>query len=186
MNPLFGTIYNSIYLLAKSISSARAAGMHLSGSHLAYYTKNITFSGFNQKVQVDTGGEVKTGYIILDTDNTGGRLYPTYAVDLKSGVLRFAGRSINFPGGSPPPSDSSCWFVESAVCTGGQRLSSRQCHSSSQLPPSSDPLPPPGVEVTYIVVVFAVVFTLALLGLAIGLYIRYSPRKNSCAPHLLS
>lgn len=31
-----------------------------------------------------------------------------------------------------------------------------------------------GVEVTYIIVVFAVIFTLAVGGLAISLYIRYS------------
>uniref|UniRef100_A0A8C4EB99 Guanylate cyclase n=1 Tax=Dicentrarchus labrax TaxID=13489 RepID=A0A8C4EB99_DICLA len=118
VNPLFGTIYNSIYLLAKSIHNARRAGMRLSGSNLAYFTKNTTFSGFNQKVQVDTGGDIKTNYVILDSDNRGGQLYQTYLVDLTSGVLRFAGRSINFPGGYPPPSDSSCWFDKNAACTG--------------------------------------------------------------------
>ncbi|XP_061537239.1 retinal guanylyl cyclase 2 isoform X2 [Phycodurus eques] len=147
VNPLFGTIYNSIYFLAKSIHKTRRAGMHLSGSNLAYFTKNITFSGFNQKVQVDNSGEIQTSYIILDTSNAGSQLYPTYVVDLTSGRLRFAGRSIHFPGGSPPPSDSSCWFVESALCTGG-------------------------VEVTYIIVVFSVILALAVTGLIISLYIR--------------
>nr|XP_046246233.1 retinal guanylyl cyclase 2 isoform X2 [Scatophagus argus] len=147
VNPLFGTIYNSIYLLAMSIHKARQRGMHLSGSNLAYFTKNITFSGFNQKVQVNNGGEVKTNYVVLDTDNRGSQLYQTYMVDLTAGVLRFAGRSINFPGGSPPPSDSSCWFDKTIICTGG-------------------------VEVTYIIVGFAVIFTLAVGGLAISLYIR--------------
>uniref|UniRef100_UPI0037E6F874 retinal guanylyl cyclase 2 n=1 Tax=Semicossyphus pulcher TaxID=241346 RepID=UPI0037E6F874 len=147
VNPLFGTIYNSIYLLAKSMHNARKAGMWLSGSNLAYFTKNITFNGFNQKIQVDSAGELKTNFVILDSDNTGGQLYQTYLVDLSSGVLRFGGRSINFPGGSPPPSDSSCWFDKTAVCTGG-------------------------VEVTYIIVVFAVILVLAVGGLAISLYIR--------------
>nr|XP_057935950.1 retinal guanylyl cyclase 2 isoform X1 [Doryrhamphus excisus] len=147
VNPLFGTIYNSIYLLAKSIHKTKRAGMRLSGSNLAFYTKNITFSGFNQKVQVDNAGEIKTSYVILDTDNVGSQLYPTYVVDLMSGRLRFAGKSIHFPGESPPPSDSSCWFVQSALCTGG-------------------------VELTYIIAVFSVIFALALTGLAIGLYIR--------------
>uniref|UniRef100_A0A3Q0SQE5 Guanylate cyclase n=1 Tax=Amphilophus citrinellus TaxID=61819 RepID=A0A3Q0SQE5_AMPCI len=122
VNPLFGTIYNSIYLLAKSIHNARKAGMMLSGSNLAYFTRNITFNGFNQEVKVDTSGTVKTSYIILDTNNRGSQLYQTYLVDLTSGVLRFAGRSIHFPGGSPPPSDSSCWFDEGTICTGGMRL----------------------------------------------------------------
>uniref|UniRef100_A0A671W275 Guanylate cyclase n=1 Tax=Sparus aurata TaxID=8175 RepID=A0A671W275_SPAAU len=148
VNPLFGTIYNSIYLLAKSIHNARRAGMRLSGSNLAYFTKNSTFSGFNQKVWVDTGGDVKTNYVILDTDNRGSQLYQTYLVDVTAGVLRFAGRSIHFPGGSPPPSDSSCWFEKNAICKGGER------------------------HVTYIIVVLAVIFILAVGGLAISLYIR--------------
>lgn len=94
--------------------------MPLSGSNLAFFTKNITFSGFNQKVKVDARGNVQTNYVILDTDNTGSQLYQTYMVDMASGRLRFAGRSIHFPGGSPPPSDSSCWFDKSAICTGGE------------------------------------------------------------------
>uniref|UniRef100_A0A3Q0SQG1 Guanylate cyclase n=1 Tax=Amphilophus citrinellus TaxID=61819 RepID=A0A3Q0SQG1_AMPCI len=136
VNPLFGTIYNSIYLLAKSIHNARKAGMMLSGSNLAYFTRNITFNGFNQEVKVDTSGTVKTSYIILDTNNRGSQLYQTYLVDLTSGVLRFAGRSIHFPGGSPPPSDSSCWFDEGTICTGG-------------------------VEITYIMIALAVILFLA-------------------------
>jgi len=96
--------------------------MRLSGSNLAYFTKNITFTGFNQKVKVDTGGDVKTSYVILDSDNSGSKLYQTYLVDLTAGKLSFAGRSIQFPGGYPPPSDSSCWFDKDAVCTGGKRL----------------------------------------------------------------
>nr|XP_019950501.1 PREDICTED: retinal guanylyl cyclase 2-like [Paralichthys olivaceus] len=147
VNPLFGTIYNSIYLLAKSIHSTRRAGMQLTASNLAYFTRNTTFSGFNQRFKVDNTGEVKTNYVILDTDNSGSQLYQTYVVDLTSRVLRFAGRSINFPGGSPPPSDSKCWFEKNAICSGG-------------------------VEVTYIIVVLAVILTLAVGGLAISLYIR--------------
>ncbi|XP_037631301.1 retinal guanylyl cyclase 2 [Sebastes umbrosus] len=147
VNPLFGTIYNSIYLLAKSIHNVRRAGMRLSGSNLAYFTKNTTFTGFNQNVRVDTGGDVKTTFVVLDSDSRGSQLYQTYLVDLTSGVLRFAGRSINFPGGSPPPSDSSCWFDKNAICTGG-------------------------VEITYIIVAIAVIFVLAVGGLLISLYIR--------------
>ncbi|XP_005927321.1 retinal guanylyl cyclase 2 isoform X1 [Haplochromis burtoni] len=147
VHPLFGTIYNSIYLLAKSIQNVRKAGMQLSGSNLAYFKRNITFNGFNQEVKVDTSGSVKTNYIILDSDNRGSKLYQTYVVDLTSGALRFAGRSINFPGGSPPPSDSSCWFDQGTICTGG-------------------------VEVTYIIIALAVIFSLAVAGLTVILYIR--------------
>ncbi|KAK2846974.1 hypothetical protein Q5P01_009973 [Channa striata] len=147
VNPLFGTIYNSIYLLANSIYNARKAGVQLSGSNLAYFTKNITFTGFNQRVQVDTDGKVKTNYVVLDTNNRGSQLYQTYMVDLSTEALRFAGKSIHFPGGFPPPSDSSCWFERNRVCTGG-------------------------VEVTYIIVVFSVILILAVGGLCISLYVR--------------
>lgn len=147
VNPLFGTIYNSIYLMAQSINNARTAGMSLSGSNLAYFTRNTIFNGFNQKVQVDKNGEVKTNYVILDTDNQGFMLYLTYQVDLKSGKLQFAGRSIFFPGGSPPPGDSACWFDPTVPCTGG-------------------------LEVTYIIVVFVVTFSLGVAGLGTSFYIR--------------
>lgn len=122
VNPLFGTIYNSIYLLAKSIHNTRKGGLQVTGSNLAYFVKNTTFSGFNQKVKLDNHGEVRTSYVILDSDNTGSQLYQTYMVDLVSGHLYFAGRSINFPGGSPPSSDSNCWFYKNGICTGGKRI----------------------------------------------------------------
>ncbi|XP_043974897.1 retinal guanylyl cyclase 2 [Gambusia affinis] len=147
VNPLFGTIYNSIYLLARSIHNARKAGMLLSGSNLAYFSKNTSFSGFNQKVLVDTSGEVKTNYVILDSDSRSSQLYQTYFVDLKAGELRFAGKSIHFPGGSPPTADSRCWFDEKVICTGG-------------------------VEVSYIIIVLAVILSLAVGGLFITLFIR--------------
>lgn len=95
--------------------------MLLSGSNLAYFSKNTSFNGFNQKVLVDTSGEVKTNYVILDSDSRSSQLYQAYIVDLKAGELHFAGRSIHFPGGSPPTADSGCWFDENVICTGGTR-----------------------------------------------------------------
>ncbi|KAK7883206.1 hypothetical protein WMY93_029380 [Mugilogobius chulae] len=147
VNPLFGTIYNSLYLLAQSIHNSRKAGMVLSASNLAYHIRNTVFDGFNQKYELDNSGDVVTNYIILDTDNKGSTLYPTYLVDLKSSRLRFAGRSIFFPGGSPPASDSACWFDPTILCTGG-------------------------LEVTYIIIVFVVTFALGLAGLGLSFYIR--------------
>ncbi|XP_055370084.1 retinal guanylyl cyclase 2 isoform X2 [Betta splendens] len=147
VNPLFGTIYNSIYLLAKAIHNARKAAMPLNGSNLAYFSKNTSFNGFNQKIQVEASGKVRCNYVILDTNNKGSQLYQTYMVDLASGGLQFAGKSIHFPGGSPPSPDSICWFQKNAVCTGG-------------------------VEVTYIIAVFSVVLILAVGGLSITLYVR--------------
>ncbi|XP_010789570.1 retinal guanylyl cyclase 2 [Notothenia coriiceps] len=147
VNPLFGTIYNSIYLVAKSIHNVRKAGELLSGVNLAYFTKNTNFTGFNQRITVDAAGDVLTKYVILDSNGIGSQLYQTFLLDLKTRVLSFAGNSIHYPGGYPPPSDSNCWFDKNALCTGG-------------------------VEVTYIIVVFAVILSLAVGGLLIGLYIR--------------
>lgn len=173
-----------------------------SGSNLAYFTKNTTINGFNQKVQVDTGGNVKMKYVILDTNNKGSQLYQTYMVDLTSEVLQFAGKSINFPGGSSPSPDSSCWFEKNAVCTGGKmfcfgmRIYCEHGYSwvcmdvfydmffmifviycipqFSLATPSSYLFSSSGVEVTYIIVVFSVILILAVGGLSITLYVRYS------------
>ncbi|KAM3875317.1 retinal guanylyl cyclase 2 [Diretmus argenteus] len=152
VNPLFGTIYNSIYLLANSIDNTRRAGRRLSGSNLAYYTKNISFNGFNQKIRVDAEGGGQTNYVILDSDSRGSQLYRVYLVDLTSDTVSFGGRSIHYPGGSPPASDPSCWFDPEVICTGG-------------------------VEITFAVVVFAVVFILAVGGLGLSLYIRRRVRQ---------
>uniref|UniRef100_A0A8C7CVK2 Guanylate cyclase n=1 Tax=Oncorhynchus kisutch TaxID=8019 RepID=A0A8C7CVK2_ONCKI len=147
VNPLFGTIYNSIYLLAKAMHNARRAGKWLSGTNLAYFTRNMTFSGFNQKIQIDTEGESQTNYVILDSDGWEGQLYRSYMVDLSANMVRFAGKSINFPGGSPPPSDSSCWFEPNTICTGG-------------------------VEITFVIVVFVILFVMIVGGLGLSLFVR--------------
>lgn len=152
--------------------------MPLSGPNLAYFAKNINFSGFSHKVRVDNQGEVRTSYVILDSDGTGSQLYQTYTVDLTTGQLRFAGRSISFPGGAPPSSDSVCWFEKSAICTGGQPVPflfpfSSFTKSSCHLLLSS------GVEITYIIVIFAVIFSLAIGGLIISLFIRYDQKLET-------
>ena len=127
VNPLFGTIYNSIYLVAKSIHNVRKAGELLSGVNLAYFTKNTNFTGFNQRIMVDAAGDVLTKYVILDSHGIGSQLYQTFLLDLKSRVLSFAGNIIHFPGGYPPPSDSSCWFDKNVLCTGGKGLRFGMC-----------------------------------------------------------
>uniref|UniRef100_A0AAY4DC21 Guanylate cyclase n=1 Tax=Denticeps clupeoides TaxID=299321 RepID=A0AAY4DC21_9TELE len=152
VSPLFGTIYNGLYLIAKSIHNARRAGQWLSGTNLAYFTRNLTFPGFNQNIRIDGQGDGQTNYVILDTNGWGGELYRCYLVDLGAGMVQFAGRSINFPGGSPPPSDSGCWFEPDAICTGG--------------------------TIVYVIVVFVVIFVLALGALGVTLFIRYFYRHR--------
>ncbi|KAJ7990637.1 hypothetical protein DPEC_G00302460 [Dallia pectoralis] len=147
VNPLFGTIYNGIYLLAKAMHNARKDGRWLSGTNLAYFTRNITFAGFNQKVHIDTEGESQANYVILDSNGWDDQLYQSYLVDLRANIIRFAGKSIHFPGGSPPPSDSGCWFEPNTICTGG-------------------------VEITYIIVVFVIIVIIMLGGLGLSVFVR--------------
>lgn len=99
--------------------NARRAGKWFSGSNLAFFTRNVTFSGFNQDIRTDAQGSGQTKYVILDTDGWGTQLYRCFQVDMTLDMVLFAGKSINFPAGSPPPSDSSCWFDPNAICTGG-------------------------------------------------------------------
>nr|AYD91338.1 Olfactory guanylyl cyclase GC-D [Lepisosteus platyrhincus] len=147
VSPLFGTIYNGIYLMANAIHNARRSGQWISGTNLASFTKNMTFKGFNQRIQTDSRGEGLTNYVILDTDGQGSQLYRTYLVDMTSDLVRYAGRRIHFPGGSPPSADSSCWFKPNAICTGG-------------------------VELTFVILVFVFIFLLAVGGLGLAFLIR--------------
>ncbi|KAJ8394689.1 hypothetical protein AAFF_G00042890 [Aldrovandia affinis] len=147
VSPLFGTIYNGIYFIAKAMHNTRRAGRWLSGSNVALFTKNLTFNGFNQKIQTDGFGGGQTNYVVLDSDGQGNQLYRTYLVDLSAEAVHFAGRSIHFPGGNPPPADPSCWFEPNTICTGG-------------------------VDLTYVILVFMFIFILAVGSMALSLFIR--------------
>ncbi|XP_036392413.1 retinal guanylyl cyclase 2 [Megalops cyprinoides] len=147
VSPLFGTIYNSIYLLAKAMDSTRREGQQITGTNLASFTKNLTFAGFNQNVRTDSRGAAVTGYVILDTDGQGSQLYQTHLVDLSADLVQFTGLSIHFPGGAAPSADSSCWFNPSVLCR-------------------------EGVALVYVIVVFAVIAGLIVLGMALTLLIR--------------
>ncbi|KAJ8414642.1 hypothetical protein AAFF_G00038440 [Aldrovandia affinis] len=147
VSPMFGTVYNSIYLVAKTMHRARRAGLKLSGTNLASFTRNLTFAGFNQNIQTDEQGDGVTGYVVLDTDGQDGRLYCTHLVDLRAGVVVSTGQLIHFPRGSPPPRDSRCWFNPNVFCAGG-------------------------VALTYIIVAFAVIAALVVLGTGLAFVIR--------------
>ncbi|KAF4086392.1 hypothetical protein AMELA_G00105810 [Ameiurus melas] len=147
VSPLFGTIYNGLYLLAKAMHNTRRAGQWFSGTNLAFYTRNLTFPGFNQNIQIDSQGDGQTNYVILDSDGWGTDLYLCYMVDIGSNMVRYAGRSIHYPGGSPPSTDSSCWFNPKTICTGG-------------------------VDVIYVIIVFAIVFIFIIGATGISLLIR--------------
>ncbi|XP_048349011.1 retinal guanylyl cyclase 2 [Sphaerodactylus townsendi] len=120
LSPLFGTIYDAIYLVAKTLDKARRPGTsEISGMMLAEHVKNLNFEGFSHRIQVNSKGQVIANYVILDTDGKGGYLSPTYLLLTSSGLLQPLGRAIHFPGGDPPPADSSCWFDPDVLCIRG-------------------------------------------------------------------
>ncbi|KAJ8348461.1 hypothetical protein SKAU_G00270500 [Synaphobranchus kaupii] len=147
VSPLFGTIYNGIYFIAKAMHNSRKAGRWLSGTNVASFSRGLTFNGFNQKIQTDNFGRGLTNYVILDSDGKGSQLYHTYLVDLSTDMMRFAGRPIHFPGGNLPPADPSCWFEPNTICTGG-------------------------VELSYVILVVVLIFVIIAGSMGLTLFIR--------------
>uniref|UniRef100_A0A8D0GW71 Guanylate cyclase n=1 Tax=Sphenodon punctatus TaxID=8508 RepID=A0A8D0GW71_SPHPU len=119
VSPLFGTIYDAIYLMAEALDHAEKQGAPLSGMSLAEYTKNLDFAGFSHRIHTDSQGRGLMDFVILDTEGKGNQLFPTYLVDTASDSLQFLGRAIHFPGGAAPKADSSCWFNPDVLCVGG-------------------------------------------------------------------
>uniref|UniRef100_A0A8C8SQR6 guanylate cyclase n=1 Tax=Pelusios castaneus TaxID=367368 RepID=A0A8C8SQR6_9SAUR len=119
VHPLFGTIYNSIYFLAKAVESARQADRWVMGSSIAEHARDFQLEGFCQPVAADQDGEAVLRYIILDTDGKGNRLWPTYSVATGFEGLRRIGHAIHWPHSASPGTDASCWFDPDVVCSGG-------------------------------------------------------------------
>ncbi|XP_043560913.1 retinal guanylyl cyclase 2-like isoform X2 [Chiloscyllium plagiosum] len=119
VSPLFGTIYNAIYFLAKAMENNRKHQAWMSGSNIAKFAKDIRFEGFNQRIWTDKNGDSFTDYVILDTDGKGTELYHTYIVDMETDLIQLTGRTIHFPNGVLPKTDSACWFTRGKICTGG-------------------------------------------------------------------
>ncbi|XP_075448782.1 retinal guanylyl cyclase 2-like isoform X2 [Ascaphus truei] len=149
VSPLFGTIYDSMYFLAKAMSSAWKQGAWISGTNLAEYTKNLDYPGFTQMLYTDGKGNGLRSFVVLDTDGKVNQLFPTYSVEMTSNLVRFLGKTIRFPGGTPPPADSSCWFDPTTLCIGG-------------------------IEPSIVILVFGLVFALALCGACVSYLIRHS------------
>ncbi|XP_053117185.1 retinal guanylyl cyclase 1 isoform X2 [Hemicordylus capensis] len=119
VHPLFGTIYNSIYFLAKAVESTRKSGKWVMGSSIAENTKDFELEGFSQTVSADAYGDAVIPYVILDTDGKGNRLWPTYSVDMAARTLRYVGHTVHWPHSSSPDTDSNCWFDTVTICSGG-------------------------------------------------------------------
>ncbi|KAM9320431.1 retinal guanylyl cyclase 2-like [Gastrophryne carolinensis] len=149
VSPLFATIYDSMYLLAKAMSSAWKQGVWISGTNLVEYTKNLDYPGFTHMMYTDWRGNGLSSFVVLDTDGKVNQLFPTYSVNMADNLVRFLGKTIRFPGGTPPPADSGCWFDPDTLCIGG-------------------------IEPSIVILVFGLVFALALCGVGVSYLIRHS------------
>uniref|UniRef100_A0A671EMA4 Guanylate cyclase n=2 Tax=Rhinolophus ferrumequinum TaxID=59479 RepID=A0A671EMA4_RHIFE len=116
--PLFGTIYDSVFLLAGAVARARAAvgGSWVSGAAVARHVQDTQVPGFCRAL----GGAEEAPFVLLDTDEAGDELFATYMLDPTQGSLRSAGAPVHFPrGGKGPGPDPSCWFDPDIICNGG-------------------------------------------------------------------
>ena len=109
VSPLFGTIYDSVFLLAGGVARARAAagGGWVSGEAVARHVRDAQVPGFCGAL----GGAEEPSFVLLDTDAAGDRLFATYVLNPTQGFFRSAGTPVHFPGGGRGPGpDPSCWF----------------------------------------------------------------------------
>ncbi|XP_047238210.1 retinal guanylyl cyclase 1-like isoform X2 [Girardinichthys multiradiatus] len=124
VSPLFGTIFNMVYFVAKSVEERRQAGggHWVTGSQFFNSEGGFDFKGFNQVLYGGKGGVgLQAKYVVLDSE--GDRLVPTHSLGPKHmdgmvGGLTPLSRSFFFPGGKPPKA-SFCWFSPEEACSGG-------------------------------------------------------------------
>ncbi|XP_032354618.1 retinal guanylyl cyclase 1 isoform X2 [Camelus ferus] len=118
VSPLFGTIYDAVFLLAGGVARARAAagGSWVSGAAVAHHVQDAQVPGFCGAL----GGAEEPPFVLLDTDAAGDRLFATYVLDPTRGSFYSAGTPVHFPrGGRGPGPDPSCWFDPDVICNGG-------------------------------------------------------------------
>ncbi|XP_037665272.1 retinal guanylyl cyclase 1 [Choloepus didactylus] len=118
VSPLFGTIYDAVFLLARGVAGARAAGGGgwVSGAAVARHVRDARVAGFCGA----PGGAAEHPFVLLDTDAAGERLVATYTLDPADGSLRSTGNPVHFPrGGRGPGADPWCWFDPNDICNGG-------------------------------------------------------------------
>ncbi|XP_015418011.1 PREDICTED: retinal guanylyl cyclase 1, partial [Myotis davidii] len=118
VSPLFGTIYDAVFLLAGGVARARAAvgGSWVSGAAVAHHIQDVQVPGFCGAL----GGAEEPPLVLLDTDEAGDQLFATYMLDPTRGFFRSAGTPVHFPGGGQGPGpDPSCWFDPDIICNGG-------------------------------------------------------------------
>ncbi|KAM8973085.1 retinal guanylyl cyclase 1 [Pelodytes ibericus] len=146
VSPLFATIYNSIYLLATAADRSYKSGQRATATSIARHVSNIHLEGFGFPLSLDEDGDSEIPYIILDTDGKSGQLKPVYRIQPATSELHHIGE-IHFPYGFRPGTDSDCWFDRSSICIGG-------------------------VDPTFVVLIFILIFSFVLTGASLACYIR--------------
>lgn len=119
VSPLFGTIYDAVFLLARGVTRARevVGGGWVSGASVARHVQEAQVSGFCGVL----GKTEEPSFVLLDTDASGDRLLATHLLDPVRGSMRSAGTPVHFPRGGPAPGpDPSCWFDPDVICNGGE------------------------------------------------------------------
>ncbi|XP_049601824.1 retinal guanylyl cyclase 2 isoform X1 [Syngnathus scovelli] len=122
VSPLFGTIYNSVVLVAHAVQRVVLSKEWMSGGNIAQQVRNHNFEGFSHPVKTDSSGNMFLDYIVLDTDGLTCELTPTHRLDMEADSVNFLGRDIHFPRGSGPERDLRCWFTPGVICSGGVDL----------------------------------------------------------------
>ncbi|XP_037349131.1 retinal guanylyl cyclase 1 [Talpa occidentalis] len=118
VSPLFGTIYDAVFFLARGVVGARTAagGGWVSGAAVARHVQDAQVPGFCGVL----GRSEEPPFVLLDTDAAGNWLFATYLLDPTRGSLRSVGTPVHFPrGGQGPGPDPSCWFDPDIICNGG-------------------------------------------------------------------
>ena len=86
MSPLFGTIYDSVLIMAHAVRRVREAGEWMSGGNLARHTRSLALQGFTLPLRTNASGAGLAHYLLLDTDGKSPHLYPD-PLSPQSGLL---------------------------------------------------------------------------------------------------
>ncbi|XP_056426099.1 retinal guanylyl cyclase 1 [Hyla sarda] len=146
VSPLFATIYNSVYLMARFIERTYRAGQKMTATSIARHVGNLQVEGFGYPLTLDEEGDSQTPYVILDTDGETRMLTPVYTINTAKGDLHYL-RKIHFPYSYYPGTDSDCWFDRSSICIGG-------------------------VDPAFVLLIFILITSFMLMGASLAYYIR--------------
>ncbi|XP_053908691.1 retinal guanylyl cyclase 1 isoform X2 [Cuculus canorus] len=147
VHPLFATIYNSIFFLAKAVESTRQSGRWVMGTTVAENVRDFHLDGFCQSFSVNEDGDVNVPYVVLDTDGKGNHLWPVYGLEPGTRGLGYRGHSVHWPHSSSPATDAGCWFDSGSICNGG-------------------------VDATFVLLIFLLISALVAAGAALACFIR--------------